>query len=182
MGDWFQTIVDPEATEGEAAELADSVLRWLIEEQIVVSQRSNCTLGDAGYAPGTCYTKATGSPEEHFLSLWTNGLELVSKRSVFDNGGFGFDIVCASCGGRFEPPKGLWADAAGEWFDRSGPGLLACPGCRAVRAITEWRHDPPLGFANLGFTFWNWPAVTDAFVRAIGERLGHRVFVVAGKI
>jgi hypothetical protein len=52
MGDWFQTIVDPEATEAEAPALADRVLYWLIEERIVVGERTDCVLGDGGYAPG----------------------------------------------------------------------------------------------------------------------------------
>lgn len=155
MGDWFQSVVDPEATEAEAPTLADSVLRWLVAEGVVVPERSDCTLGEAGHAPGPSYVKATGLPDKHLLTLWTNGLAVVSTRTVFHKGGLGFDIVCSSCGGRFEPPDGLWADAVGEWYDRNGPGPLACPGCKAVRPITAWRHDPPLGFANLGFTFWN---------------------------
>lgn len=181
MGDSFHTIVDPEATEADAPELAGRVLNWLISEQIIIPERTDCVLGGDGYAPGPAYAKATGSPYPYLLQLRTNGLKVTSTRTVFDNGGLGFKIVCSSCGGRFEPPHGPWGDAVSEWYDRSGTGLLACPGCRAVQPITEWRHDPAFGFGNLGFTFWNWPPLLDSFVSAVGERLGHRVFVVHGK-
>lgn len=182
MGDWFQSVIDPEASEAEAPALAERLLQWFIDEGIVVAVPSDCTLGDSGYAPGPSYARAVGSPNELLLKLRTNGLEVVSKRSVFHNGGLGVELVCTSCGGRFDPPRGLWSGAVGEWYDRRGPGLLACPGCQAMRPITEWQHDPPFGFANLGFTFWNWPNLLDDFVSEIAERLGHHVVVVLGKV
>ena len=182
MGDSFQTIVDPAATEAEAPALADRVLCWLINEQVVARDRTNCVLGDGGYGPGSAYIKATESPDPHLLRSRTNGLEVVSTHTVFHNGGLGFDIVCLLCGGRFEPQQGVWGDAVSEWYNRTGPGMLACPGCGASRAITEWRHDPPIGFGNVGFTFWNWPTLQEQFVAAVGKQLGHRVFVVQGKL
>jgi hypothetical protein len=157
MGDRFQTIVDPEAAEAETPALAASLLQWLIDEGIVVAQESDCALADEGYAPGPSWSKATGPSDYHLQEMRANGLQIVVKHNVFHNGGLGFEIVCDSCGGRFEPPDGSWGDAVGEWYDHSGPGLLACPGCKAVRMITDWRHDPNIGFANLGFEFWNWP-------------------------
>lgn len=183
MGDWFQSIVDPEATEAEAPALADRVLRWLVDEQIVASERTDCVLSNrGGYAPGPAYVKATGSPDAHVLQLRANGLEVVSSHTVFHNGGLGFEIVCAACGGRFDPPQGLWADAVSEWYDRAGQGMLACPGCSVSRPISEWQHDPPLGFGNLGLTFWNWSELIDEFVSAVGKRLGDRVLLVVGKL
>jgi len=182
MGDWFQSIIDPKATEADAPLLAQALLRWLVDEEIVVAEKSDCTYGDGGHAPGPCYTKAIGTPSDRIHGLRTNGVEVVCIRTVFHNGGLGFKIVCDACGGRFDPPQGLWGDAVGEWYDRSGPGLLACPQCNATRPITEWRHDPNFGFANLGFTFWNWPKLADEFVDAFGERIGHGAVVVVGKL
>ena len=184
MGDWFQSIVDPETTEADAPAAADRVLRWLIDEQIVVGDRTDCTLGDGGYAPGRAYVKATGSSDPYLLATRTNGLEVVSTRTVFYSGGLGYElkIVCLSCGGRFEPPEGPWGDAVGEWYHRRGAGMLACPGCGAARPVTEWPHEPAFGFGNVGFTFWNWPNLTGEFVAAVGRQLRHRVFVVVGKV
>jgi len=182
MGDQFQSVVDPDASEVEAPALAEKLLQWFINEGIVSPERSDCVLGDSGYAPGRFHCKAIGSENQHLLRLRTNGLEVVSTHTVFHNGGLGFELVCESCGGSFDPPQGAWGDAVGEWYDRSGPGLLACPGCQAVRAITKWRHAPPFGFANLGFTFWNWPSLLESFIGEISERLGHNVTVVVGKV
>jgi hypothetical protein len=183
MGNHFQSIVDPEATEAEAPALADRVLRWLIAEQIVVPERTDCVLSESGgYAPGPAYVKATGAPDVHVLTLRTNGMEVVSTRTVFHSGEGDLELICGTCGSRIEPKQGWWADAVGEWYDRAGPGMLACPVCGISRPVTEWQHDPPLGFGNLGFTFWNWPMLTDDFVASVGKLLGNRVLDVAGHL
>lgn len=182
MGDYFQSIVDPEATEAEATSLADRVVRLLVAEQIVVSELTDCVFGESGYAPGPAYAKATGLLDVHLLTLRTNGMEVVSTRTVFHNGGNGFELVCSACGEQTEPKQGWWADAAGEWYDRAGPGMLQCPACLVSRPVTEWEHDPPVGFGNLGFTFWNWPPLTTEFIAAVGQRLGHRVVHVEGRV
>ena len=42
MGNFFQVIVDRDATEFEAADLARLVLKWLISEQIVEAASISC--------------------------------------------------------------------------------------------------------------------------------------------
>lgn len=96
------------ANDAEAALLAERVLRWLIDEQIVVAERTDCIMGDGGHAPGLRYIKTTESSDLHFLKLRTNGVEIVSTHTIFHNGGLGFEIVCSSCGGRFEPLHARW--------------------------------------------------------------------------
>lgn len=182
MGDYFQSIVDPEATEAEAPHLADRVLRWLIDEQIVVSEPTDCILSKSrGYAPEAAYVKATGGPDDWLFKFRTNGLEVVSARHFFYNGPTNFKPVCGECGNRIErTPE--WSHAANEWYVRAGPGMLQCPACLVSRPVTEWEHDPPVGFGNLGFTFWNWPPLTTEFIAALGQRLGHRVVHVEGTV
>lgn len=182
MGDYFQTIVDPEATGEEALALARRVLDWLVGEQVVVPERTDCTLGEGGYAPGSAHFKAIASPGVEMLPLRTNGLEITAARTVFFSGPDSFDIVCPACDVRFESPWDGFSDAVGVWYDRSGPGMLVCPGCGMANAVTDWHYDPPFGFGDLGLTFWNWPKLSEAFVATVGEILGHRVFVVHGKI
>ena len=182
MGTWFQSVVDRDATESLSPELGAAIREWLISEGIVSADATDCVLSDdTGYPPGPNYEKAVDCRDEHLLQLVTNGLDIITKRTVFHSGQGQFELVCSTCSGRSEPPE-EWGDAVGEWYDKKGPGLLACPRCGESQPIDNWEHDPAWGFANLGFEFWNWPPLTDEFVKRIGERLGHRVVLVAGKL
>ncbi len=183
MGDHFQAIVDRDATEHEAPELADRVLQWLFDEGIVSREMSHhCVIADEpGYLPGPRYEAVVTEPDPILMApCGVNGLEVVTGRTVFHPGQADLLLVCSSCSGRFNAPDG-WGDAVGDWFDGE-LGLLACPACRAVQPITEWKHDPDWAFAFLGFTFWNWPELTEEFVAKVGYRLDHRVVLVAGKL
>jgi len=183
MGEWFQTIVDRDATESEAPVLGAAIQQWLVDEGIVSANATDCVLGsDRGFPPGSNYQKATGDSDDNLLCLATNGLEVITERTLyFSLGSGGLELVCSACSGRFELPD-EWGDAVNEWYENKGPGLLACPQCGERRPITQWEHDPPCGFANLGFNFWNWPQLADDFVKEIGDRLGHRLVLVSGKL
>ncbi|MGW1658352.1 hypothetical protein [Streptomyces atratus] len=49
MGDHFQTIVDLDATEQDAARLGAGLLDWLIADGIVSAERTDCVLDNDGY-------------------------------------------------------------------------------------------------------------------------------------
>ena len=183
MGDHFQIIVDQHVEATAAVTHADRVLRWLIDEGIVESRQSDCVLGkDGGYRPGPSFAKVTDRPDDRFLTLRTNGLAVITGRTVFDAGQGGLDLVCAVCAHRFEATSGAWANAVSEWYDQSGPGLLQCPRCGECRPVVEWQHDPVYGYGNLGFEFWNWPTLRPDFIQAVGEWLSHPVVLVRGKL
>lgn len=182
MGDWFQSVVDRDATESEAPQSGILIQQWLVDEGIISRNASACVLGsDTGYPPGPNYEKAVGGHDDCLNLLATNGLNIITTRNVFHTGQGGCELVCAACTERFEATD-AWGDAVGEWYERNGPGSLACPGCGHSQPIDEWEHDPPWGFANLGFEFWNWPPLTEQFVQQFAERLKHRVLLVAGKL
>jgi len=179
MGDWFQIIVDRDAGEDEAPALAASIRDWLISEGIIGSEMTDNVLGsDRGYPPGHNQGKAV---DEEVPDLWANGLDIIIGRSVFDSGAGEISLICAECGERFQLTD-AWTEAIGEWHSRRGPGLLSCIRCSHTRTITEWQHDPPWGFGNLGFKFWNWPCLKESFIEEVSRRLGHRVILVEGKI
>ncbi|MEX0728632.1 MAG: hypothetical protein WEB58_18080 [Planctomycetaceae bacterium] len=178
MSDHSQTVVDQDATESESPRLGAFIHQWLIDEGIVSADATDCVLSsDAGYAPGPNYEKATSVPKANLLSLITNGLDIITKRNIFDSGEGGFELVCSACSHRFEGSD-AWGDAVDEWYENRGSALLPCPRCGKSKLINEWEHDPAWGFANLGFQFWNWPQLSDEFIKGIGERLGHRVILV----
>jgi hypothetical protein len=181
MGDWFQNLVAPDIAAAEAQAVGGRMLAWLVAEEIVSAETRDCVLGDdAGHPPGLKYAKATGETDPHLLSLWTNGLAAITKRTVFHSGQGGFQLVCSACQSMFEPPD-RWGDAVDEWFKQTGRGTLACPVCGVFQSIEQWQHDPPWAFGELGFTFWNWPQITQAFVDAFEKRLGSRIVHVCGK-
>ncbi|MGI9421708.1 MAG: hypothetical protein ACR2PA_00770 [Hyphomicrobiaceae bacterium] len=183
MGNHFQTVVDRDATEHEVPELADRVLQWLFDEGIISRKMSqHCVIAsEPGYLPGPKHDKIVTESDPNLMAPGgVNGLEIVTEKTVFHAGQADIKLVCSSCSGRFDAPD-RWGDAVGDWFD-GDPGLLPCPACGEVQPITEWKHDPNWAFAYLGFTFWNWPPLTDEFVAKAGYRLGHRVVLVAGKL
>jgi hypothetical protein len=180
MSDNHQSIVDIEVHLDDAPALGRKLLSWLQTEQIVVTKPSDCVLG-MGYAPGALYAKALREPDSRFLGLLTNGLELITERTVFDAGELGVGLICASCSSRFGDIPG-WGEAIGEWYTQTGPGNLRCPQCGAVQPVVEWKHDPVYAFGNLGFKFWNWEPLAEEFVKQVRLQLGHRIVVVEGRL
>jgi hypothetical protein len=182
MSDFFQAIVDLDASEREAPESAARIREWLIAGGIIENRMTDCILGnDPGFPPGLNYIRATERTDPLLFQVRTNGLEIIVKREVFCSISGEQMLICSACSGRFEPPEG-WHDAIDEWSQRKGPGLLACPACNAERPITEWQHDPAWGFGNLGFQFWNWPRLKTSFIEEVSARLGHRVVLTFGKL
>ena len=182
MGDWFQSVVDTDASEIEAPQLGADVVHWLVSEGIVRTELTDCVLGsDQGHPPGPQYEKAVDTRNDNLLELWTNGVEVIAKRNVFAACQGGLELFCTACSHRFAPGD-EWARAVGEWYEMTGSGRVRCPCCGRVQTIDEWEHDPPWGFGNLGFTFWNWPPLKKTFVKQIADCLKHQVVLVFGKL
>ena len=182
MSDYSISIVFPSVSSEDAERIGQDLLQWLQAERVLGSELQDCVLGrPEGYPPGENYVAATDEPDEFLQTLQTNGAELITKRTVFDTGGNGFEIVCPSCSKAIEDLK-PWGEAVDEWFTAAGPGMLACPNCPSTRAVTDWTYEPPFGFANLGITFWNWPDFAPAFLEAIASRVGHVPHIVYSSV
>jgi hypothetical protein len=191
MGDYFQTIVDLDATTADASELAARALDWLVGEEIVRAERTDCVLGSPlGHPPAGQWTKAATDPG------WepTDGLGIETGRRVFFGGQGGAQYVsCPRCGGRtwfhtedWEPVEGTWAafgDAIEEWH-ASGDANVTCPSCAQASELTRWRWaDDYFAFGYLGFEFWNWPEFDPRFIADFSRALNdHQVVRVWGKL
>lgn len=183
MGDFFQTIVDRDATETDASVLAETVLAWLVSQGIVEAARTDCVLGasDGGYAPGPHMEEWVDDPDEArrmTRGLKTNGLELITSKTVFWSVSTDYQPVCPRGDTPTLPDE--WLDAAGEWEQSTGPALVPCPTCRGTYPVTEWSFEPGFAFGSLGFTFWNWPPfLSRRLIDAVGRLLSpHRVVLV----
>jgi hypothetical protein len=116
------------------------------------------------------------------FELQTIGVSFITKHSVFYSAGIGDNmLVCTACEKRFGS-KHSWSAALEDWHTGNGPGMLACEHCGAEAPITEWQHDPPWAFGNVGVEFWNWPLLRENFLKALGEVIGHRFRLIYGKI
>lgn len=195
MGDWFQTIVDTEATPGEAQGLAANILDWLIADGVISAERTDCVLGaDAGHAPGARYGEAVGDPDPELVNVWSNGLHVTVGRTVFDAGqGEPSAVTCPHCAAEMRLVDECWSlieerwdrfrGAMGSWAE-GDDAPVACPACGRTAPVHTWRWaDDCFAFGHLGFTFWNWPELRPEFVVDFSRRLGgHRTVLVEGKL
>src|SRR5262245_22820406 len=140
MGDSFQTIVDRDASLVQAESLAKSIREWLVDEQVVVAELTDCVLGSpGGHAPGPRFDDVLVKPDTSSTrQLCTNGLEIVVGRTVFHAGGIGFGLVCQHCGKRLGEGGNQWTQAMDEWCFERGPAVFVCPSCGQGTGVADW--------------------------------------------
>lgn len=186
MGDWYETIVDPVVGSDDAPALAERVVAALVSAGFLKPERSDCTVGGSGYPPAPGVFRYLRGTDTLLMDLRTNGLDVVSKRSVHLTVNLE-RLACPACGVQVDDLAGVsWRDAVSEWYEgREGP--IACPACRREAAVATWIHEPPCGFGNLAFTFWNWPPFTPEYWKStpaefIEAVVGHACVRVSGKL
>ena len=184
MSDNSQAIVDVEVQEAAAQKLADDICAWLVQMGIIKAETSpGSTLDEGeGHEPGPRHAVAlAGKPDRDWLATVENGggggVSLLVGRQVFDAGGNGIELKCPACNKVFEPGDN-WGETVSEWFEGDDDAAFACPSCGKSQRLAEWRGPWPWGFGNLGIVFWNWPPLSESFVREVSERLGHKTVLV----
>jgi hypothetical protein len=171
------------------------VVGWLAREGIIAVEPTDCVLGaESGYPPGPRYTAAVTESGECLLQLRTNGVEVCTSRTVFApaRGEMG-PVVCPHCRqtveledpatGQIAPQWEPFSDALNAWMG-GGPGEVRCPQCGQVAGFNDWRWigEWPFAVGFLGFTFWNWPPLSESFIAQMASHLEHRVVVTRGKL
>lgn len=174
MGDCFQKLGDLDATAEEALGLADSVTAWLVAEEIVSSELTDCGFSGLGRRPGRRSGGALADPD-HADGLWTrlstNGLRIDVERQVYFGGQGGVsDAACPNCGNiaRF----GDFSDAYDDWV-KDGVADHACPACTQSSLTNDWILEPQWGVGHLQLTFWNWPPLSKQFRDDVSAHLNH---------
>ncbi len=179
---YFQTIVDRDATVDQAEQLGRLAVEWMADEHVIDETACRCVpdAGRAGFCPAEAWQSAIVELDEYFLELDVNGVEVEVGRQIFDAGEYASVPYCPKCN---EPGAAddAWQAALRRWEEGDERASLACEQCGAVNPIVDWRHDPPIGLGNLGFTFWNWPSLNREFIDRLAGVLGHRVVLVEGK-
>jgi hypothetical protein len=182
MGDNFISVVPLKIAKPETQSLAERVINWLKQKQIIQKEKTDCVLGDnMGYAPGENFKTAIDGDDCGVPEFKTNGLEIVTQREVFHNGQNGIDsVTCPNC--NFNIMDSDWGELVSEWFNDTGRDKITCTTCNNIYSIVDYKFDPPWAFGDVGFTFWNWPSLTDDFIEEFKTVIGKPVTVVYGRL
>jgi hypothetical protein len=188
MSDGYISIVPSEIELERPEEKAQQVTQWLIAKEIVAAQQTDCVLGSpVGYPPGPRFRDALDPGENHggFPELVTNGVEVITGRTVFDTGGNGIEEVrCPKCQANIIDSD--WGDFLGEWVN-GGSQFMQCPDCGQESLLTEYDFNIEKrfiwAFSNFGITFWNWPPeFKDSFIAELEQVIGSSVRIVYGRL
>ncbi|MFD0420581.1 hypothetical protein [Streptomyces parvus] len=195
MGDYFQTVVDRDVTEADAAPLAARVVAWLVAEGVIGPDRTEPVLGrDPGFPPGPRIREVVDS--SGWGEPWQGGgLDVAVTRTVFDAGQYAdpSSARCPRCERDVEFQDRALQEIPGAWdpfseaiedWEAGVEALVRCAHCDASSPLVDWTGmEHCFAFGALGFTFWGWPDLTPAFLAEFDRRLdGHRTVLVSGKI
>lgn len=176
MSDHSISIVPRRSSYPENKEKANEFLKWLVSLDIVAPTPSDCILSsDNGYAISNGARNVTNHPDDLPFDFITNGLEVITERQVFHTGENGIEeLICPHCNQNI-PSENL--NFLGEWCDNKSNNLT-CPLCDVATDIQNFKFTPEWGFSNLGFSFWNWPELTNSFINDFKKKLGCDVNLV----
>ncbi|RZM20522.1 MAG: hypothetical protein EOO88_35935, partial [Pedobacter sp.] len=161
MSDSSLSIVARNSEYPDATSKADEILRWLISENIVEGTMSDSVLSfTQGYRIAAGAKKVIDKEFSSVFDFGTNGLELITERTIFDTGQHGMEsLICPKCQLDISDQDWSFFD---EWHERKSNNI-SCPLCMEPSEVHLFDFNPTWGFSNLGFTFWNWPDFEQAF-------------------
>ena len=159
---------------------AKEILDWLISLDIVKPTLSDCILSaNNGYPISNGAKLVTTEPENLPYDLIANGLEIITDRRVFHTGQNGIEeLICPNCKQNIANED--W-DFLREWNDNISNNLT-CPLCNIGTDVHQFDFTPEWGFSNLGFTFWNWPSLTEKFISNFRQNLKVDVNIIYTRI
>ena len=180
MGDQSISIV-PKRSDIPAKEIkAKEILDWLVSLDIVKPKASDCILSaDEGYEISNGAKQITIDPALLPFGLSVNGLQIIKERQVFDTGQNGIEkLICPNC--KQDISNEDW-EFLNEWADNRSNNIT-CPLCKTPAEIHSYQFTAEWGFSDLGFTFWNWPPLTEDFIEMFRQKLQVDVAIVYAKI
>ena len=180
MSDSSTTLV-PERIFIAAAEreqMEKRITSWMIEKGWIEPEISDCVLSEGGGRRITRKGNTHISGCEPDRGLAVNGfcVEQFDGKNVFTNLEGGLEsAVCSGCG---EDIGEEFYDMTEAWFSGEDNPPVPCPCCGESFDIRDYVLEPPWGFSQIGFTFWNLWDMTDEFVEEFAAVLGEPVQVV----
>ena len=176
MSDSGRSIVPSISNYPDREQMALSITGWLVNIRVIKSEKTDCILSsEFGYPIDTGAREITDEAEYLPFNLTTNGLEVITDRTIFHTGQNGIDtFVCPLCN---EDMLSDGLEFLGEYYE-DGNSVLTCSFCKQESDLNDYVIEPAWGFSNIGFTFWNWPDFKEEFIKEFEERLGCKVKVV----
>lgn len=175
MTDHSISIVPKQSSYTDNQVKAREILNWLLAKNIVKPTLLACILGaNKGYAMADGAKQITVHLNNLPFDLITNGLEIITERSVFDTGeNFIDELTCPNCKENI---------VANDWdltpWNNKETDNLTCPQCQQETEIHNYTFVPNWGFSNLGFKFWNWPDFTNDFIDEFKQKLNCEISIV----
>jgi hypothetical protein len=180
MSDSSISIVPKQSAYPDREIKSRDILEWLVSLDIVKPTPSDCILESGkGYAISEEARLITNELKYLPIGLATNGLEIITKRQVFDTAENGLQNL--TCPNRKNDIADEDWGFLNEWAEGKS-NSITCPLCDISSDIHQFEFTPEWGFSDLGFTFWNWPPLTKDFIRQFKLKLGCEVSVVYAHI
>ena len=182
MSDTYISLVSEKINSVDSKKTAEKIIEFLSERKIAKKNLSDCVLGSSkGYAPAENYRNAIVKSELDFSELKINGIELITERQVFENGGNVLEEVnCPNCGEN--NIENDWGNSLENWHSGIDTDKIKCQKCGTEKSITQFEFKPTWAFGNFGITFWNWTRLNPKFVAELEKIIGTELKIVNGKI
>jgi hypothetical protein len=182
MSDTYISLVSEKLNSADSKEKAEKIIDFLTEQRIVEKDLTDCVLGSSkGHAPDENYRNVLEISELDLTELKINGIELITEKQVFENGGNGLEEVnCPNCGEN--NIENDWGNSLGNWYSGTDSDKIKCQNCGTENSVTEFEFKPTWAFGNFGITFWNWTKLNPKFVAELEKIIGTELKSVYGKI
>ncbi len=165
----------------EAAERVQREKRntaWRREKGWIEPEISDCVLSEGGGHRITRKgnTHISGCEPDHNLAINGFCIEQFDGKNVFTNLEGGLEsAVCPGCG---EDIGEEFYNMTEAWFSGEDNPPVPCPCCGQSFDIRDYVLEPPWGFSQIGFVFWNLWDMTEEFIAEFATVLGEPVQVV----
>jgi hypothetical protein len=116
LSDKYISLVSEKLSSANSKKTAEKIVQFLSEQKIIEKKLTDCVLGSPnGHAPDKNYRNALKNPELDLTKLKTNGVQFITEKQVFDNGGNGLEeIKCPNCGEN--NIENDWGDSLDNWY------------------------------------------------------------------
>jgi len=181
MGDTYIQLVPKNLEDGSnGGMISKKIFYYLHTNQIIEADSKYLAMPEqTSYSPGERWLDATESSDKTFLGLDLNTVRIESGRAVFSANGVD-EIKCPNC--QFNIVDLEWGTLIEEWVNESGGDKLPCPNCETVNSISDFVFSPSWAFGNAAVSFWNWPSLSEKFLKSFSDYLGCELQIVYGKL